>query len=610
MSAHDEKNTTLPVFNGGKDRSEARQILSGMGNGLEFRTAKRTHADGSETIVQKKGSMATQVRRSSPNKSSKGSKYRVIGERMFTPNTNTPFGAYFLDVDFSARVVTATLIPTTEYIGTDGTEKWKLYRRNLTWRSADGVSKVDYYDFSRCSAFGLTNGAGSLYAVYDKVPFAPARQAAIGNPSCLAKFTMLVSGVATPVLATEFAYLDAASGGVLPGYTYNPPPEMKADYWNHAGGQKYRTPEGRKIIYANYRRKLSPTEYTTPGVYVYDDLTETLTAAHVAEGGGVARRQCAVTITGYSSGLPDYSYTGAVNENAATEYPLSANFVAGTVIPITAKISYSSLSTSAGWRDNATGESDDTWWSTSAWELSITRGDTVLLTRNGFGGEHFAGGTGVAVADSMKAVSFGALHAPEQNVHAFVVETRDFSGGDYAGEYSISGFPGVSNVEVILFDFTHGTETSYIFPDSTEVLINMSLTTPKASIEGVATPDGTSFISVQSYDRSYVFTPYGPAYYPWNRVDIPNSGGSAFCPNVVGFVYDDELIHPFPGAPDVLTLVGALHASPEIIMLSVRNPRNPNKYMSMALDRKTKQRINFDHGFGFQLLYEGLKTLP
>lgn len=52
----------LPVFSGGKDRSQARGMLDHIGGPGGFKTAYQTNPDGSTTVVQTKGVMPPQVR--------------------------------------------------------------------------------------------------------------------------------------------------------------------------------------------------------------------------------------------------------------------------------------------------------------------------------------------------------------------------------------------------------------------------------------------------------------------------------------------------------------------------------------------------------------------
>ena len=56
----------LPVFHGGKDRSQARAMIDRLGGQNGIKTARQTNADGSVTTVQLKGTMPPQVSRTSP----------------------------------------------------------------------------------------------------------------------------------------------------------------------------------------------------------------------------------------------------------------------------------------------------------------------------------------------------------------------------------------------------------------------------------------------------------------------------------------------------------------------------------------------------------------
>lgn len=621
MFKDDDDRFFFPTRSGNSIGSAAeRTMLEAVGIG-GIRTRMQLHPDGSTTLLKTRGGNAHFYTTPSPEQvvipPVTIPPYVLTAERMFAPTSITaPSGAFRLTVDFQGNTVQQTTIPLDQYTGTDGTEEWKKYRRYFKWTSGSNPDQfIDYYS-DRYSAHGVQIGSGSVYSIYTNEPFNPTLEAAMTLSRAYATFQMAIGLNTYDVVATLVHYKNKANGVLMSAYGYSyTPPDMAGSWMRGYGEHAFRSPSGRKVAYVDYRQNLPGGSFGAPGIHLYDDVTATLTTIHSCELSGSSSEVAVVTGPTSSSG------TGSKTQNI--EYSVSANFDGDTLVPIVMRIEGSFLGTAQG--DAASGAYNE--HVEYSLQIELLRGGTAFYTSAESNQWDLTSPATFGTWGHVPiATRIGWLNAPEEWVHAFVIGVAT---GRSATPTTVF-YEQVADVDmkVEIHDFKRGKKYTVAFPSVSvggEPGSGADFQDRPWGLGYKPSPVGVDWAGVAGvyygwsvsrsanwnnlYDgQDWTFFAVDSFHNDWPTATDPHGEAMPDAPE--SLVYDAQGLRPDSSPFNRLRVVGSIFADPKVIVLSVRNPVDPTAYINVAIDRATGTKVNFDNGFGYQVLYKALDALP
>lgn len=604
-------------------KSLENRMLQSVGGKNAIRTKIVENADGSKTRLRTRGGMPEFVTDEPKKEKPNEVNFELVGEVANPPGTYSQYleNRGVKRIVWKGGAVSTTTIPIDEYIGSDGTEKWKKYRRYKTWTSAD-KRKVVYYSSAQYNSFNTTYPGGKSWPLYilDKdspVPFNEDLQRCFGGDTVGHAYVRKeIGGVMQNVVVNTLTDIPLSSGIPVSGHT--PPQLMNGSV---AGGSRsplsyeYLDPTGNKVVYAGYSVPETCTAavggtYVVPakeyGVHVWDKTTGVLTEVWSPNSTGYS-----LTTNSKVDGSENPPWYSDLAQSISGHFELciSADVVGNDVLPIYAVLDFQSDSRGRlvfdGWPDNH----NDTFENASAggsWsgEFLIKRGDFVVTSKK-IGGTTWTDSYASSARGVVKVAS-GSLSYPEQRVHAFTTTVITVRPG--SDEITFS-------TELTLCDFANGMKHSYTFPPRSSV---------DSRVATLLTYVSTALAAWHNWSVVSMFDPYdsnngaGYAYkqqYPaWNNKTgieyaIPGSFILSGIPHGGDFRHGNPLTE-FGPTPAEGGLCGSLFADDSTIALSVADPYTPTSFYNVIVDRKTKTVKTFDPGCVFYVIYKALKDLP
>lgn len=674
MSSYSDKKdgTIFPTRTGvAQGAATERSMLDKTGGASEIRTEIRDRVDGSKVLLRTRNGFPEFSVESEPEvEVEEPERFLFFGEtaKYDLFGASTP---YKIELNFKDSKAKVTPIPMNEYDGSDGTEKWKLYRRNRKWQ---GAKKEDFLyhrgpdiDMGR---HGLRNSSGSIRTLYTGQPLST-ELLSKQLTGALGLFDVTIGDVTYKAIANEVDVYNFANGLPLSNYGYSVqrPTWSPVNYifWNGVP-TIFRLPDGKTTVAINVRPTYDNGKtYLAGGSYTFDDVSGVLTK--IAED---AEYSMVGQVVGIKPVTPEHDFdpvyggapSGYERNKNVSELNTSASAVSstraivsghmdaeGNFVPLVFDCVYSAQIT-----DRQASEGETTYTPTEF----DTKGNGECGTYAYSGS---MGSNTQAESRGTFTASVGGLSVTE----TFSDSQQHSSTTSKSGEVSScpvgSAFPGIPPFpdSPVNYSASAGGKTfaSHLSVPEERVHLVMFLRAEHPS----------HFLSSTDQDAGNIFlntfpdTAYTPVVYLFDckhdkikRFELPptslnyqlagrgfasmvatiplientTTSGAVVCdaagcqkyasgvlPEAISAAVDgpgifiDTISYAPPDHYPPYSLYGAVCATEKVVLFSVRNPKNPSIVLNIAVNRKTGKQVEFStpDGKSFQLLYEGIPRM-